>query len=211
MLPWWWDPVLPSRCLWAKGIRSTWKWYKEQTYSHLKASSLTFKVPESCTIKKHLTLIKSKFIRPNGNCKRNIFLSIYPPIHPSTYLLSILIFSKWEPYFKHWKLFLAQEVCSKLELKGWLFCSVTKLCLTLRLHGLQHARLPCLSLFPRVCSDSGPLSRWCSLTISSSAIPFSLYLQSFPALRSFQMNWCFTSGGQRIGASASPSVLPVNI
>ena len=121
MLPWWWDPVLPSRCLWAKGIRSTWNWYKEQTYSHLKASSLTFKVPESCTIKKHLTLIKSKFIRPNGNCKRNIFLSIYPPIHPSTYLLSILIFSKWEPYFKHWKLFLAQEVCSKLELKGGCF------------------------------------------------------------------------------------------
>ena len=177
----------------------------------MKALSLTFKVPESCIIKKHLTLIKSKFIQPNGNCKRNIFLSIYPPIHPSTYLLSILIFSKWEPYFEHWKLFLAQEVCSKLKLNGWLFCSVTKLYLTLRLHGLQHARLPCLSLFPRVCSDSGPLSRWCSLTISFSAIPFSLYLQSFPALKSFQMNWCFTSGGQSIGASASPSVLPVNI
>ena len=43
-------------------------------------------------------------------------------------------------------------------------------------------RLPCPSLFPRVCSDSCPLSRWCYLTISSSAAPFSLCLQSFPAL-----------------------------
>ena len=55
----------------------------------MKALSLTFKVPESCIIKKHLTLIKSKFIQPNGNCKRNIFLSIYPPIHQYSMYWSI--------------------------------------------------------------------------------------------------------------------------
>ena len=52
-------------------------------------------------------------------------------------------------------------------------------------HGLQHARLPCPSPFPRACSDSCPLSQWCHPTISSSVIPFSSCLQSFPASGSF--------------------------
>ena len=64
------------------------------------------------------------------------------------------------------------------------FSSVAQLCLTLRPHGLHHARLPCPSLTPRVYSNSCPLSRWCHPTISSSVIPFS-YLQYFPASRSF--------------------------
>ena len=71
-------------------------------------------------------------------------------------------------------------------------------------HGLQHARLPCPSLTPEACSHSCPLSRWCHRTISSSVIPFS-YLQSF------QMSQFFASGSQSIGASASATVLPVNI
>ena len=54
-----------------------------------------------------------------------------------------------------------------------------------------------------------PLSWWCYRAISSSAISFSFYPQSFPALGSFQMSQLFTSGGQSTGASAS--VLPVNI
>ena len=62
-------------------------------------------------------------------------------------------------------------------------------------HGLQHARLSCPSLFPRVCSDSFPLSWWCHPTISSSGIPFSCP-QSFPASGPFPMNWLFVSGGQ---------------
>ena len=53
-------------------------------------------------------------------------------------------------------------------------------------HGLQHARLPCPSLFPRVCSNSCPLSQWCYLTMSSSVIPFSSCPQPFPASGSFQ-------------------------
>ena len=66
-------------------------------------------------------------------------------------------------------------------------CSVTKSSLTLQPHGLQHARLPCFSLFPRVCSDSCPLSWWCHPTISSSVAPFSSYPQSFPESGSFPM------------------------
>ena len=76
-------------------------------------------------------------------------------------------------------------------------------------HGLQHPRLPCHLLSPRVCSNSCPLIQWRYLTISSSAAPFSSCLQSFPASGSFSMNQLFTSGGQNIGASAL--VLPVNI
>ena len=78
------------------------------------------------------------------------------------------------------------------------------------LHRLQHARLLCLSLSLRVCSDLCPLSWWCYLTISSSASPFSFCLQSFPESGSFPVSQLFTSGGQSVGASASASVLPVN-
>ena len=81
----------------------------------------------------------------------------------------------------------------------------------LRPHGLQHARLPCTSPTPGVYTNSCPLSQWCHPTISSSVVPFSSCLQSFPALGTFQMNQFFTSGGQSIGVSASTSVLPVNI
>ena len=78
-------------------------------------------------------------------------------------------------------------------------------------HGLQHARPPCPSPTPRVYSNSCPLRQWCPPTISSSVVPFSSHPQSFPASRSFQMSQFFTSGGQSIGASASASVLPMNI
>ena len=60
-------------------------------------------------------------------------------------------------------------------------------------------------------SNSCPWSRWCHPTISSSVVPFFSCLQSFPASGSFPMSLFFPSGGQRIGASASASVLPVNI
>ena len=78
-------------------------------------------------------------------------------------------------------------------------------------HGLQHARPPCPSPTPGAYPNSHPLSRWCHPTISSSVVPFSSCLQSFPASWSFPMSRFFTSDGQRIGASASASVLPVNI
>ena len=80
-----------------------------------------------------------------------------------------------------------------------------------RLHGLQQVRLPCPSSTPGACSNSCPSSRWCHPTISSSVVPFSSCLQSFPASGSFPMSQFFASGGQRTGVSASTSVLPVNI
>ena len=82
---------------------------------------------------------------------------------------------------------------------------------SLRPHGLQHPRLPCPSPSSRACANSCPLSQWCHPTTSSLIIPFSSCLQSYPASGSFLMSWLFTSGGQSIGASASASVLSVNI
>ena len=81
---------------------------------------------------------------------------------------------------------------------------------SLRPHGLQHARLPCPSLSPEVCSNSCPLIQWCHPTISFSDTPFSCP-QSFPASESFPGSQLLTSSGQSIGASSSVSVLPVNI
>ena len=87
--------------------------------------------------------------------------------------------------------------------------SVSRVWLFATLGSLQHSRLPCFLLSPRVCWSSYPLSRWCHPIISFSVSPFSSCSQSFSASGSFPLSWLFSSGGQRIGASAS--VLPVNI
>ena len=87
-------------------------------------------------------------------------------------------------------------------------CSIAKSC-----SGLWDSMDCSIPGFPvhclSVCSNSCPLSRWCYLTISSSAAPFSFCLQSFLASGSFPMSWVFASGDQSIGTSAS--VLPMNI
>ena len=72
---------------------------------------------------------------------------------------------------------------------------------SLRPDGLQHARPPYRNSW--VYSNSCPLSRWCHPTISSSVVPFSSRLQSFPASGSFPMSQLFASGCQNIGVSAS--------
>ena len=82
---------------------------------------------------------------------------------------------------------------------------------SLQPHGLQHARPHCPSPTPETCSHSCLSSQWCHPTISSSAVPFSSCLHSFPALGSFPMSQVFTSGGQSIRISISASVLPMNI
>ena len=79
---------------------------------------------------------------------------------------------------------------------------------SLQPHGLQHARLPCPSPTPRACSNSCPLSQWGHPTISSSVVPFSSCLQSFPVSGSFPMSKFFASGGQSIGASTLASISP---
>ena len=82
---------------------------------------------------------------------------------------------------------------------------------SLQPHGEQHTRLPCPLPTSRACANSCPSSWWCYPTISSSVIPFSSCLQSFPASGSFPMSQFFTSGGLSIRVSASASVLPMNI
>ena len=91
------------------------------------------------------------------------------------------------------------------------FNSVSVFSFSLQPHGLQHARLPCPSPTPGVCSNSCPLSQWCHPDISSAVVPFSSCLQSCPASGSFQMSQFFTSSGQSIGVSALASVLLMNI
>ena len=103
------------------------------------------------------------------------------------------------------------KTCVNECLKQKKFSSVAQSCPTLQPHGLQQARPPCPSPTTGVYSNSCPLSRWCHPTISSSVLPFSSCLQSFPASGSFQMSQFFASGGQSIGVSASASLLPMNI
>ena len=81
---------------------------------------------------------------------------------------------------------------------------------SLRPHESQHTRPPCPSPTPGVHSDSRPSSQWCHPDISS-VVPFSSCPQSLPASESFPMGQLFPWGGQRIGVSASASVLPMNI
>ena len=82
---------------------------------------------------------------------------------------------------------------------------------SLRPHESQHARPPYPSPTPRAYLNSCPLGRWCHATISSSIVPFSSCPQSIPASESFPVSQLFALGGQSVGASASASILPMNI
>ena len=91
------------------------------------------------------------------------------------------------------------------EVAHWcalLFFSCSVMSDSLRPHGLQHARFPCPSPSPRTCSNSCPSSQWYHPTISSSVVPFSSCLQSFPASGSFPMSWLFPSYGSADKESA---------
>ena len=103
----------------------------------------------------------------------------------------------------------------RVGIKRKLFSSVQFSCSvmsnSLRPHEPQHARPPCPSQTPEVYPNSCPLSWWYHPNISSSVIPFSSHLQSFPALGSFPMSQFFASGGQNIGVSVSASVISMNI
>ena len=96
------------------------------------------------------------------------------------------------------------HICIWVQYSSWVSSS-------LQIHGLQHTRPPCQSPTPEVYSNSCSLSQWCHPTISSSVVPFSFCLQSFPASESFQMSQFLASGGQSIGVSASASVFSMNI
>ena len=99
---------------------------------------------------------------------------------------------------------------NQIQMKRSVQFSCSVMSNSLQPHGLQHARPPCPSPSPRVYSNSCLLSWWCHTAISSSAVPFFSYLQSFPASGSFQISQFFVSGGQSVGISTSTSVLPMN-
>ena len=121
-------------------------------------------------------------------------------------LWSILIKSIDDPVFLNlWQLFFRLDRRSSVQFS----CSVVSEYLWP--HGLQHVRPPYPSPTPGVYSNTCTLSRWYYPTISSSVIPFSSCLQSFPASGPFPMSQLFASDGQSTGVSASSSVLPVNI
>ena len=105
-----------------------------------------------------------------------------------------------------------QRILNFYHVQGYLSlqfsCSV--LFDSLWLHGVQHARLPCPSTNPRPYSNSCSLSQWWHPTNSSSVVPFSSRLQSFPVSGSFQISQLFALGGPSIGVSASTSILPMN-
>ena len=131
--------------------------------------------------------------------------------HPGGWAFNTWHFSPWRGgSYKQGPVIPVALICQRhLNYICCSYCLVTQS--SLRPHGLQRSRLPYPSQSPRVCSNSRPLSWWCHPTISSSVIPFSSCLQSFQASGSFPMSWLFTSGGQSIRASASESVLPMNI
>ena len=146
------------------------------------------------------------YINMNGPqlCMCSPILNHLSTILPNLYLWVIPKHQLWHP-----------ASCIKLALHIFQFSSVqfSRLFVSdsLQSHGLQHARLPCPSPTPGACSNLCALSWWCHPTISSSVIPFSSHLQSFPASGSFPMSQFFASGCQSIGVSASASVLPMNI
>ena len=107
----------------------------------------------------------------------------------------------------------AQSNLSKIITSRWICALMSHVAMSDSLwpHGLQRSRPPCSSPTPGVYSNSCPLNWWCHPTISSSVIPFSSFLLSFPASGSFQMSQFFTSGGQNFGVSGLASVLPMNI
>ena len=142
---------------------------------------------------------------------------LFPSLHLIFCGISFLSITCWESQDAFQKLPYLHVVCAVRKgqhLCPSIFSSVqfsrSLVSDSLRPHESQHARPPCPSPSPRVCSNSCPLSQWCHLAISSSVIPYSSCLQSLPASESFPMSQLFAWGGQSTGVSASTSVLLKN-
>ena len=145
---------------------------------------------------------------------KTFLLSFLPFFFPPPFLSSILPPSSFLPLLYPSFPLSSLEVRPILHSLNYpllLFFSRSVVSESLWPHGLQHARLPCPSLSHQVCLNSCPLSQWCPPTILSTVAPFSSCSQSFPGSRSFPKSCLFASGGQSIGASASATVLPMNI
>ena len=128
-----------------------------------------------------------------------------------SYIVRLIYVNEYNVFV--WKSALLQNSCQLFYGLGWLSSvqlSHSVVSDSLRPHEPQHARPPCPSPTPGVYPNSCPFSWWCHPTISSSVVPFSSCLQSFPASGALPMSQFFASGGQSIGVSASTSVLPMN-
>ena len=135
--------------------------------------------------------------------------------HPYMTIGKIIALSIWTLVGKVMSLLfnmLCRFVIAPLPKKSVQFSSVTQLCPSF-CDPMDYSTpdFPFPSPSPGACSDLHTLSWWSHPTISSSVTPFSSCLQSFPASGSFPMSQLFASGGQGIEASASASVLPMNI
>ena len=157
-----------------------------------------------------------------------VFKTFWSPINHSSKpeVGQLFALRRQDEWREHWKYFIMHKrvsefpvsqkrsLPSSLGLKTLMFLllfSHLVMSNSLWPHGLQQGRLLCPSPTPGACSNSCPSGQWCHPTISSSVIPFSSCLQSFPASGSFPMSHLFSLGGQNNGASASSSVLPINI
>ena len=135
-----------------------------------------------------------------------------PGIEPRSLTLQADAFTS-EPSGKPWHLVNSQEMLLILIAWFtliWVQFSHSVMSDSLRPHGLQHTKLPCLSPTPRACSNSCPSSWWHHPTISSYP-SFSFCIHSFPASGSSPVSQLFTSGSQSTGASTLATVLPMNI
>ena len=153
-------------------------------------------------VENYKTLLKE--IKEGTNRWRNI---------PCSWIEIINIVKKWVYYPKYNPLNILpiESIDSVQALSNLVQFSHSVLSDSLWSHELQHARPLCPSPTHRFHSDSRPSSHWCHPAISFSVVPFSPCPQPLPASGSFPMSQLFTSGGQRIGVSASASVLPMNI
>ena len=166
------------------------------------ASQASLSFTTSCSLLK-LTSIES--VIPSNHLILCCPLLLLPSIFPS-----IRVFSNESACRIRWPKYWNFSFSIRPSNESVQFSSVIQLCLYTP-HGPKRARLPCPSPTPGVYSNSCPLSWWCHPTISSSVVPFSSCLQSFPASGYFQMSQFFTSSGQSVGVSALASVLPMNM
>ena len=174
-------------------VKAKWSWRGESTLERTEVSTGQYRSQRSLLSSAHQNPRRSAFSSHAG-C---------PRVFPRVPLMLTLLLEF---------LTLCFILLTCWTLKSSQFISVAQSCPTLcDPMGLQHARPPCPSPTPGAYSNSCPLSWWCHPTISSSVVPFSSHLQSFPASGSFQISQLFASGGQSIGVSASTSVLPMNI
>ena len=190
-------PSLVSHCTveQRKSIDSSPTWL-DMAQPWLTSPTLSFPHFLSCFLSSHVDSL-SALIYPAVP-----YLSIFPLFSLPRTLPSTL-------YLTHLFSFLELNLNCYLFLRKsfqmLLLFSHSVMSVSLRLHGLQHARLPCPSVSPGVCSNSCPLSQWCHPTISSSVVPFSSCLHSFPAPGSFPWISSLHQVAKEFSFSISPS------